>query len=408
MLYLFVHKPFFIQRKIFMISKKYSSFFFLILFCLPYAHGMQQQGKQITEPYIPDRNSTDLVDLLLTNPRQVSIDIHKTYANYINKLNKASSLVEQKQIFQSCLAQNSLFLLAECPSPCSLGRKDKPYVRSMFENRVCTILCDKIATDPIKTIHVASFGSGGGLVELIITAKTLALIPNADLHFHFIEQDDWIYTHAKKFVGQTPQINIQGNASINGNQFAAYIKNLNTENIKIKEYQKKSNAELFFLLMSELMHISNTRTCWLKWLQHTFPQAKISLSLYDTYKDYLTYVEYNKLPYPEIAMAVDICDSIGTAEYSHVKYNLLCREILRQNPTASNIWLDRNSHNNDRPGLISFSFDRIHEYSIPITSNDGKKIFGYKTVEPTMNIRKKIKILQSLWLMTQSNTDNQH
>ena len=294
MLYLFDHKQFFIQRKIFMISKKYTSIFSLILFSLPYVHGMQQ-GKQITSPYTPNPNSTELVDLLLTNPRQVSIDLKTINEDYINKLNKCSSRANQKTIFESCSAKNPLWLLEECPSPCPLG-KNNPHVRSMFENRVCTMLCDKIPVNPKeKTIHVASFGSGGGFSELIITTNTLAIIPDADLHFHFIEQDNWIFTHAKKFVGQTPQINIQGNAgSINSNQFAAYIKKLNTENIKIKEYQQKSDTELSSLLIFELIHIANTRMCWLKWLQHTFPQAKISLSVYDSYKDYLTYVENNK------------------------------------------------------------------------------------------------------------------
>lgn len=201
---------------------------------------------------------------------------------------------------------NPLFCITECApeeaGSCCLSRQGNPLLRETFETRTSCLLQDKIDTSPKKSTVYTSFGSGEALSELIIIAKTLQQKPTAHISINCIDNFYKHYVEAKK----------------------------QPSNLTIPNLLQRKKA-VFFKLYIEALHKQFTT-----WLTNSFPQACITLQLYDSVQNYL---EFSQQP-ADVISAVDFL--YGDFHVSQQDYTLLCLKTMHANPSSMNIAFDLN------------------------------------------------------------------
>jgi len=290
---------------------------------------------------------------LFTNPHHPLEDIFKTHdtisldpTSKIDADQETSIIIPKiKDFIQKYEQKCPFFYLGECTADdcCIFTRKCNPYLRAAYETKTSSLLLEKIQAHQDKIIHTVHFGCGGALSDLVIITKTLVQQPNAKLHIHLIDGNNNSYITMQDYFNKTHEI--KADQSFEWNDcYIAHLKKIAPNEVKDMSDTQIKRQIIVSNLFDEIKYQQ-----FIRWLQYTFPNATLSLSIHSTQENYLEYVQKNNIPYADIVTAADIQDEISMMRASVKNYAILCQKILQLNPDSSNIWLM-----NDNNGSIGF------------------------------------------------------
>ncbi len=285
------------------------------------------------------------LDELLANPKNVLDHINQTREYFAEKYKDIEKLSEPKlrQITQKTEQENPLFLLGECTAEdwgaCLLSREYAPKYRNYFEEKTVAAL-DKRLQSSETPVHYTSFACGGMFQDLVVIAKTLAQHPNAGLALHLIDLQHEPYITCRDVSGLTREVKSTDNFSPCSvmDKLVARGKEEGgiPENMEGDELEKgKQN------LMCGCLYIDTMAKQFISYLQKTFPNAKLSLYLHGSSDSYLSYLQQQQLPYPDVVTAIDTQDEMSLIRNSGVNFADLAEKTLINNPTASIIQLQK-------------------------------------------------------------------
>lgn len=257
--------------------------------------------KVITEPYIPDEASSEIVDLLAINSLPV-MKYNRVGRRELNNevakiLNVPPLGITEKQIID-CIEKNPeilskveetypLLLLDECyqdtgGKDCALNRLRYPQRRNQCAMIVAQVLIAKIKES--GSVICTSFASGKEFYDTTILTKVCIECPDATILWNSID-----------FINSP-------------------------------DYAKKHGN------IMPLIHNQQTN-----FFAHTFPKATITFSKYGSALEYIKALQSQTTPPPDIICAIDIVDNKSKDTLPLTWYRLLCSEALNQNPHSVNI-----------------------------------------------------------------------
>lgn len=303
----------------------------------------------ITEPYTPNPNSNELIDLLLVNPQAVTKYNRKGRTKLIKSLSKIWELTPSETITRletsyakvgllhqfviSEIEQKyPLLYLEECDS--SNGGKKCFFNRQLYPER--RELCAQIiARKLISKIHqkgfaiCTSFGSGKKLHDTTILSHVLASCPSAIIQWESIDL-------------------------------------LNQPGTKSK-----------FGVMPYIVHEQDS------FLKKTFPNATIILTHYPSVTEYIDKVDVANFSPTDLIYAIDLSDSNSIKNKTYACYRQLCAHTLLSNHKSENIlFLTKDMNKPTEVAAHSYTFKQTKHsvtYKVEL-AGDTQNIYGATTI----------------------------
>lgn len=236
-----------------------------------------------------------------------------------------------------------LLFVLECAragdNPCPLARETRPKYREHFEKELSTALKQKITCCSKKAAVYTSFASGNLLPELLILIKTLTQFPDAEIALHCIDLCYKEYLSIRALGAPNPC-----EVTLKTNSLPFFLRNKKAilENARkhLPDCQNKTDFEIEIKLGYRFL--ANEHLCkqLLTCINKLFPQAKVSIFLYETARDYLACYKKQLVPAPDVISTIDIWDTASVETNAPNDYAKLCLELLQKNPVLKNFWLE--------------------------------------------------------------------
>ena len=313
-------------------------------------------GNYLYNLFYPKPVST--IDSLLTNPLELS-KASQSMGDELNKFTEEHKRYSQKEYqdyfdspsVQEMMSKNPISLLAECEmgGRCTFDRSSGTGYREKFAEYVAAGMINQIRAKNKQTVNYTSFGSGGGLQDMIILTKVLAQEPDANLNIHLIDRQNRIFVGALDYFKVKRQIDIeQPELDFFGSTFNEYV-----QSIKDKDKPKLTDEDLKAQLTTNCLQRQKQYKQFITFLKKTFPSAHISLFIHESTESYLAYLDKETLNYPDVVVAADIQDEPSSWFQARFNYAKLCQKSLEKKPEGFNAWLVKLRHENI--GIISLS-----------------------------------------------------
>lgn len=316
------------------------------------------------------------IDSLLTDPLELSQASQST-ADTLNEFATKNKAYSQQQYLdylsspdiQTMIDKNPISLLAECETGgmCVFDRSSKTGYREKFAEYVTTGMINQINEKRDQRVNYTSFGSGGGLQDMIVLTKVLAQKPDSSLNIHLIDRQNRIFVRALDYFKMKREIGVkQPDLDFFGHRFNEYVQIIKAEDLQplidakdqltskhvkekddenlIKHYERQISSfpkdeDLKVQLTTNCLQRQKRYKQFITFLTKTFPRAPISLFIHDSADSYCNYLNRESLGYPDVLVAADIQDQMSGIFNASIEYGKLCQETLKNNPKSFNAWL---------------------------------------------------------------------
>jgi len=351
-------------------TKQYAiGLFFLCLHSLA-MHDIPQPAQPftftriITEPYTPDQQSTEIIDVLLCDPKKVYIygqnirqlaeeELRKVYqkgspsipffpdttsedykTQYANAPSPEEEIVNVIAKYENIYP---LLFLQECDnltggSDCLFNRMRYPKSRNLFERVVSQALISKI--QPNGSLVCTSFASGRHFQDLKILLNVLTACPCITIALHTIDITYQPYNLSDRWINLL--------FGKDGFDRRSYFHN---------------------------EHI--------RFLTRTFPKATLSFSAYPDVQAYTQHLATTQAPHADFVYAIDILDENNERNKTMDCYRWLCAKTLQNNQQSGNMLFEYEAVNG-KPHITS------HTLSLTATPDSQKYDLTFPTAGDTI------------------------
>lgn len=362
---------------------------FLVLSSLADDNNLLMSSKTISKAislgafFYNEQKKSQLLDSVLMNPVAVLKYINQVRDEFLNELSN-ESLDEKSEALYSQLKEkyekySPIFLLGECIGEnnlaCVLARNYEPKYRKIFENKVVAALQEKLNASLSRRIQYVSFGAGGKFQDFVILCKALVKNPNASIDIHLIDVGYGVYTGLKDLISCDKNQKVSLNKEIDLKSISSLIVDHARKNWQADASQSDITIENQVLDIYKNIDFSSKQ--FISYFKKTFPNATLTLRLYSSVDDYLSYIDKKNVFSGDILVTADTADEMSLLNGSYSDYKKLCVHSLRNKPDSVNINLYKH-HTQAKLQSISLIENNEEDYSEEISlDGTGEKVRIY-------------------------------